>query len=100
MKKVFSIVISLLLFFWVSVSSSATKTKSIDDLLVPYQIAISRVNSDLGSSYFIPNNNKKQVFDNIQSKTPQEFEDMLRQEYKTYSLDPEYRTELSSGDYT
>jgi cell shape-determining protein MreC len=101
MKKIVSIVLSLMLMLVVCVSASAAQTKpSIDDLLAPYQSVINKVNADLGSSYFILDKSKEQVYNNIKNKTPEEFEAMLRQEYKANSLDPSYRTQQTPGYYT
>ena len=80
MKKIIIILSSLLLLsaFWLYESRSFFITqkkpdieigdiRTIDDLLFPYQIAIDEVNRELGTYYFIPDNLKEKVYNNIKS---------------------------------
>lgn len=99
MKKIVSIAL-LMMMPGVSITASAAQTSSIDTSLAPYQSVITKVNADLGSSYFIPPQSKKQVYHNIKNMTPAEFEILLRQENKTNTLDLSYRTKQTSGYYT
>lgn len=84
MRKIRGIIFSLsvAVMLWLCISASAPK--NIDELLVPYQIAIDRVNADLGSTAFIPEDTKEKVYNNIKDKSPDEIEALLRQEYKAF----------------
>ena len=41
--------------------------RTIDELILPYQMAIDEVNRELGTYYFIPDNLKEKVYNNIKS---------------------------------
>jgi hypothetical protein len=94
MRKIIGIVLAFVLMLGLCISVFALKTKTIDELLVPYQVAIDKVNADISSNFFIPDSTKEEVYNNIKSKSPDELEALLRQQYKTF------RTQAKSDNYT
>ena len=88
MRKLIGIVFSLSVILMLLLCVSVSAPKTIDELMVPYQAAIDKVNADLGSTAFIPDGTKEEVYNNIKDKSPYEFEALLRQEYETSVLDP------------
>ena len=86
MRKIIGIVLAFVLMLGLCISVFTLKTKTIDELLVPYQVVIDKVNADISSTFFIPDNSKEQVYNNIKDKSPDELEALLRQEYKTFVL--------------
>lgn len=87
MRKILRIVLSFVLILGLYVAAAAPKKQTIDELLAPYQVAIDKVNADLGSTAFIPDGTKEEVYNNIKDKSPYEFEALLRHQYKTFVLD-------------
>ncbi len=80
MKKIIIILSSLLLLSAIGLYESRSffvtqknpdieigDIRTIDDLLFPYQMAIDEVNRELGTYYFIPDNLKEKVYNNIKS---------------------------------
>jgi len=86
MRRIIGLVLGFVLILGLCISVFALRTKTIDELLVPYQVAIDKVNADISSNFFIPDNSKEQAYNNIKDKSPAEFEALLRQEYKTFVL--------------
>ncbi|HAZ36990.1 MAG TPA: hypothetical protein DEF85_05070 [Clostridiaceae bacterium] len=83
MKRIITIAISFVLMLGLCLlPAHAQSEKNIDDLLAPYQAVIDKINSDLGSSIYIPDKNKGMVYNNIKNKTLAEFEATLRDEYE------------------
>lgn len=99
MWKIASIIISVLLISGLYVSASEAKLENIDELLESYQSAIDKVNAELGSTIYIPEENKEKVYHNIKNMSPSEVEALLRQEYKTFILDTSYKAQSHSNKY-
>jgi hypothetical protein len=51
-----------------------------------YQKIVDKVNEELGSDFFILENKKEEVYNNIKDMTPEEVEEMLKYEYKTFTF--------------
>lgn len=83
MKKFISFVLSLTLLLGLYIPAYATTTNTADKL-APYQAVIDKVNSDLGSSTYIPTGTEDEVYDKIKGKSLDEFETELRKEYKAF----------------
>lgn len=98
MKRIASAILSVVLIFGLCTTASATKAKTIDELLAPYQAVIDKLNAELGLTMYIPDKNKEKVYNNIKDMSTDEFEAMLRDEYKT--TDPSYRIQSDSSNYT
>jgi len=99
MKRIITIAMSFVLVLGLGLPTYAQSAKNIDELLGPYQAVIDKVNSDLGSSIYIPDKNKEMVYNNIKSKTTAEFEAMLRNEYKALTVSEPSITQSGSGNY-
>lgn len=100
MGKIASIILSVLLVPGLFISASSTKVETIDELLVPYQMAIDRVNAELGSVIYILDKNKEKVYNNIKDMSPDEVKKLLREEYRTLTfLGSSHRTPSNSNNY-
>lgn len=96
MKKIVGTILSIIFVLGLSVSAATTE-ENIDELLAPYKVVIDKVNTELGSAFYIPDKNKEKVYNNIKNMTPDEVEAMLREDYKT--LDPSHKIESTSKSY-
>ncbi len=68
MKKIVKITIAIIMMCILSTTVSAETKNNIDELLEPYQKAVDKVNEDLGSDFFISENTKEEVYNNIALK--------------------------------
>jgi len=99
-KKTVSLILIITLMLGLCVSASAQTEKTIDELLAPYQTVIDKLNTELGTTFYIPYENREKVYNNIKNKTPDEFEALLREEYKDLNSDPSNRIQPHSDNYT
>ncbi len=97
MKKIVKSTIAIIMMCILSATVSAEKKNNIDELLEPYQKAVDKVNED-GSDFFIPENTKEEVYNNIKDMTPKEVEEMLKYEYKTFTLNPTCRNSSNADN--
>lgn len=105
MKRIVTIALSFMLMLGLCIPTyaSAEKAKTIDELLAPYRAVIDKLNAELGSTMYIPDKNKERVYNNIKDMSLDEFETMLRNDYKTQSADKSSTTKSESsesGDYS
>lgn len=83
MRKNASVILLVSLILGLLSSATATKAATIDELLVPYRAVIDKLNEELGSTMYIPHENKEKIDNNIKNMTPDELGALLRQEYKS-----------------
>lgn len=104
--NIFIITLIITLMPGLCVFSSTQTENNIDELLAPYQAVIGKLNAELGATFYIPYENREIVYNNIKSKTPDEFEELLRQEYEEFlryqqedlTSDPSCKTQPSSDN--
>ena len=99
MKKLFVMFLSLALILGFSIPAHAEEAKTIDELLTPYQVVVDKVNVELGSTIYIPEENREKVYNNIKDKTPDEVYLMLVEEYKASAISGTSIPQIESTDY-
>lgn len=99
MKKLFVMFLSLALILGFSIPAHAEEVKTIDELLIPYQVVVDKVNVELGSNIYIPEENREKVYNNIKGKTPDEVYLMLVEEYKASAIIGTSIPQIESTDY-
>lgn len=81
-KRILVTALSFILILGLSIPAYAGKTENIDELLAPYQEIIDKINAELGSTIYIPDENKEKVYESLKGMSPAEVEKLLRNEYK------------------
>lgn len=100
MKRILSIALTFILMFGLTIPVYAEKAKNIDELLAPYQEVVNKINTELGSTIYIPDVNKEKVYNNVKDMSPAEVETFLRNEYKAYVTGESSTTKPGTGNYT
>lgn len=80
--KVASMVLLVALILGLSISATTEHAETIDELLAPYQAVIDKVNADLGTTIYIPEENKEKVYNSIKGMSLNEVEALLKSHYK------------------
>lgn len=91
-KRIF-LILGLILVFGLG-GSSLQRGREIDKLIAPYEAVMDKVNQELGLAIYIPEENREEVYESIKNMTPEAFESMLYEDYKT--LSPSYKAETES----
>ncbi len=100
MKRIVNIILSFVLILGLCIPAYAEETKTIDELLAPYQNAIDKVNGELGSNIYIPDKNKEKFYNNVKHMSPSEVENLLRNEYKDITSGKPFITQSEPNSYT
>lgn len=99
MKWIFFLVLMFMLILVLITPIYAGKTANIDELLLPYQEVIDKINAELGSTIYIPDVNKEKVYNNIKDMSPEEVEILLRNEYNACASGESITNISKNGDY-
>lgn len=91
-KRIF-LILGLILVLGLG-GSSLQRGREIDKLIAPYEAVMDKVNQELGLAIYIPEENREEVYESIKNMTPEAFESMLYEDYKT--LSPSYKAETES----
>lgn len=91
-KRIF-LILGLILVLGLG-GSSLQRGREIDKLIAPYEAVMDKVNQELGLAIYIPEENREEVYESIKNMTPEAFESMLYEDYKT--LSPSYKAETKS----
>ncbi|HWI48374.1 MAG TPA: hypothetical protein VNU45_09160 [Rummeliibacillus sp.] len=64
-------------------STSIAKTKDDTDfLLIPYQKVLDNLSEEFGITFYVEDNNKEKLYNNVKDMTPKKFEQSLRDQFK------------------
>lgn len=81
MKKLAALLVCILTAAGAFLPLSGESGPDIDRSLRPYQDVIDKVNRELGSTIYIPEENREEVYGNIKDLSLSEFEAIMRKEY-------------------
>ncbi|MFJ8260639.1 hypothetical protein ACIQ4I_01580 [Rummeliibacillus sp. NPDC094406] len=78
-------VIALSIVFFSVFGAFTTIAKTIDDidfLLIPYQKVLDNLSKEFGITFYVEDENKEKLYNNVKDMTPKKFEQSLRDQFK------------------
>ncbi|MCM3318004.1 hypothetical protein M3603_15405 [Rummeliibacillus stabekisii] len=100
-SKVKLLIVSLLglcIYLSASNNASATGVETFEDSIRPYEKVMEKLTNEYGIVFYVSEEKKEHFYNSIKDMSPSEFEEMLTNQYKEFSVNNDYTNGLENTE--